>query len=132
MNENAIHPCPGADEIRRNPLFPGFVASMRKILGELAGWPVERVDERMERWIQNRGFRRWFGHDSPASFAAAELVPDGIVGPDRVRLGKRIEKSIEQFARDPFFPHDDPDYDWAAARRRFSDILREFQGKARE
>ena len=108
-----------------------FVVSMRKILGELAGWSPQRADKRIDRWLQNSGFRAWFLHESPAYFAACELIPERIakrlVGPGRVELRARIIRAIELDGEDhDGFPDQDPTYDWEEARGRVAEILREY------
>jgi hypothetical protein len=118
---------PSIEELRTAPIFPAFAAAFRRILQELAGWSTERADERLERYIQNSGFRAWFGHDSPAHFAAHELIPADATEP--ARIASRICGAIEREggADDPWFPNEDPNYDWQAARERVAAILREYQ-----
>lgn len=118
---------PTVEEIRKTEVFPLFVGSMRKILGELAGWPIERVDQKITSMLENDGFRMWFLHDSPAYFAAEELIPSHIDGGlEWVKLRSRIKSAIEGTGDSHrVFPHEDTCYDWDAARRRVSEILQQ-------
>lgn len=124
---------PSIEEIRASPLFATFAACMRRILGELAGWSSERVDEELERRLQSPDYRLWFGHDTPACNAAALILDERIarrlVGLDLVGVRARIVEAIELTGSDAYnaFPHEDPTYDWQAARQKVDDILRKYQ-----
>ena len=123
------------EDIKRDEMFPTYVGCMRKVLAELAGWSAERVDASIEQSLQNPGFRGFFMHDTPASDAAWSLIPEPIrsrvVGLDLVTLHRRVWHAIElQGVAYNVFPHEDPSYDWQAARQRIADILREYDNAA--
>jgi hypothetical protein len=123
--------CPIINDIKQKSVFPAYVAGMRKILGELAGWSAERVDTSIERSLWNRDFRAFFTQDTPASSASWSLIPDHLCRvlkvEDLAALHHRLCRAIEpEGSTDGLSPHENPRYDWESTHRMIADILREY------
>lgn len=126
---------PTIEEITARPQFAVYVATWTRIFEEFLGWSESRTQEYARTWLENPGFRVWFGHDSPVKFAAWDLIPDEmharLSGTIKNELAQRIQGAIEAVGENHIeHPDDNPSYDWAAAKARVRQIVKEYEHTA--
>lgn len=97
------------------------------ILNNLLGWSEEKTIAwaKEHHSVDLAGENVWFDHEFPCHYMTELVVPENklisLAGLERVKLLEKIQVAICKQSLSLL----SPDYDWAAARRRVNEVLKE-------
>ena len=110
-----------------------YIAVWEKSLRGFAGWSEEQIST----WVKARvakfeGDYTMMVHEPPVYWIADELIPSTLENQIPTREAIELRQQILHVIENGDFGwHDDPDYDWDAARQRIRGLLAEYEQRFR-
>ena len=109
-----------------------FQSTWAAILKRIFDWNQVDIQHFIDKqeWVYHSGF---FLHDSPLATMPRSMLCDALVGKRELseahRIGEEINRAIDADGRhvDHFYLADDPEFDWAAAKKRVEAVVAKYR-----
>lgn len=109
-----------------------FKDTWRAVLERIFGWDSSKIQKFIDEqeWVFHSS---WFLHDIPLEFLPGPTLAYSLLGnrseQELKRIGHEMLPAIEADGRitDHFYLHDDPDFDWGAAKRRVEAVVAQYR-----
>jgi hypothetical protein len=123
---------PTIEELQDSIEFIAYRDTYSRILHEILGFPLAHGRREIDKRLRAEPFRVWFGHTTPASDAAPQIVARFMSPESRNRAGAAIgdanlcrefQEAIEG-SGDFYDAHPDanPNFDWDGCRARIREL----------